>query len=108
MIPTVPPLRLTTLVPAVAVGVPAHVLTTPGVADTTKPAGKVSEKPIPVSATGLAAGFVTVNVSVVDPFKGILPTPKVLLKFGGPATGVMSLAGNGVAEPPPETLALLV
>src|SRR5438552_3591449 len=78
-----PPTRLMIDVPAVAVTVPPHVLLTPGVLATCKPACKVSEKDIADSAVVLAEGFVMVNVRVVVPFSGMLSAPKALLIVGG-------------------------
>src|SRR5712672_60648 len=59
----VPPDRLTDPEPATAVAVPPQVLVSPFGVATTRPAGSVSAKATPVSATTLAAGFVIVNVS---------------------------------------------
>src|SRR4029077_8236117 len=52
----------------------------------TIPAGSVSVKATPVSATALAAGFVTVKVRVVEPFRGIAAAPKALAMEGGATT----------------------
>jgi len=82
----VPPVRVMLPEPATAVAVPPHVLVVPLGVATTIPAGNVSVKATPVSATALAAGFVTVKVREVVPFKGIAATPKALAIAGGAAT----------------------
>jgi len=84
----VPPLRLMTFVPAVAVIVPApHVPVRPFGVETTRPAGSVSLKPTPVSATVVLL-FWIVKVKLVEPFSGIEAAPKALIMTGG-ATTVM-------------------
>ena len=84
----VPPLRLMTFVPAVAVIVPApHVPVRPFGVETTRPAGNVSLKPTPVSATVVLL-FWIVKVKLVEPFSGMLAAPNALLMTGG-ATTVM-------------------
>ena len=84
----VPPLRLITFVPAVAVIVPApHVPVRPFGVETTRPAGSVSLKPTPVSAT-VVFGLVMVKLSEVEPFSGMLAAPKAFAMVGG-ATTVM-------------------
>ena len=50
-----------------------------------KPAGSVSPNWIPVNAT-VAFGLVTVKVSVVVPFSGMLAAPKAFVKVGGAVT----------------------
>ena len=84
----VPPLRLIVFVPAVAVIVPApHVPVRPFGVETTSPAGSVSLKPTPVSAT-VVFGLVMVKLSEVEPFRGMLAAPKAFAIVGG-ATTVM-------------------
>ena len=84
----VPPLRLMTFVPATAVIVPApHVPVRPFGVETTRPAGNVSLKATPVSAT-VVLGFVMVKLSEVVPFNAMLAAPKIFAMVGG-ATTVM-------------------
>jgi hypothetical protein len=81
----VPPLRLITLVPAVAVIVPApQVPVRPFGVETTRPAGNVSLKATPVTAVVLL--FWMVKLSEVEPFSGMLAAPKALMITGGPTT----------------------
>src|SRR6266567_888458 len=61
----VPPVSETLPEPATAVAAPPQVLVSPLGVATTRPAGSVSVNATPVSATALAAGFVSVNVSEV-------------------------------------------
>ena len=83
----VPPLRLITFVPAVAVIVPApHVPVRPFGVETTRPAGSVSLKATPVSA--VVFGLVMVKLRLVEPFSGMLAAPKAFAMVGG-ATTVM-------------------
>lgn len=49
-----------------------------------KPAGSVSPNPMPVNATVL--GLVTVKLSVVVPFSGMVAAPNVLVSVGGAIT----------------------
>jgi len=81
----VPPVRLITFVPAVAVMVPPPQLPVrPFGVDTTSPAGTVSVKATPVRAIALL--FVMVKLSEVDPFSGMLAAPNALVMVGGPTT----------------------
>src|SRR5215471_14722785 len=80
---TVPPDRLTALDPAVAV--PPQPLVKFGVEATTRPAGRLSVKDSPVSAT-LLFGFVMLMVRSVVPFSGILVGANVLVTVAGLAT----------------------
>jgi hypothetical protein len=82
----VPPVRVMVPEPATAVAAPPHVFVSPLGVATTIPAGSVSVKATPVSATALAAGFVTVKVRAVVPFKGIAAAPKALAIEGGATT----------------------
>jgi len=82
----VPPLRLITLVPAVAVIVPApHVPVRPFGVETTRPAGSVSLNATPLSAVVVLL-FWMVKLSEVEPFSGIEAAPKALMITGGPTT----------------------
>ena len=83
-----PPARLITFVPAVAVMVPApQEPVRPLGVEMIRPAGSVSLKPTPVSAT-VAFGFVIVKLSEVVPFSGMLAAPNPFAILGG-ATTVM-------------------
>src|ERR1051325_2637921 len=74
----VPPLRLMTLVPAVAVIVPApHVPVRPFGVETTSPAGSVSLKATPVNAVVLL--FWMVKLKLVEPFRGIVAATHALM-----------------------------
>lgn len=93
----VPPVRLITLVPAVAVMVPPPQLPVrPFGVDITSPAGRVSVKAIPVRAIALL--FVMVKLSEVDPFSGMLAAPNALVIVGGPTT--LRLAFEVLPVPP--------
>src|SRR6478672_9869926 len=82
----VPPLRLITLVPAVAVIVPPpQEPVRPFGVETTRPAGRVSLKPTPVSDV-LVLLFWMVKVKLVEPFSGIEAAPNALIMTGGPVT----------------------
>src|SRR5205085_4186848 len=81
----VPALRLTLLLPAVALSVPLHVLLVFGVEATCKPAGRMSLKPTPVRASP-ELGFVISKVKLVVPFSGIVVAPNALIMVGGLAT----------------------
>src|SRR2546427_719413 len=83
---SVPPDRLMVPLPAVAVIVPLpQEPVTLGVAATTTPAGKLSVKPTPLSVL-VVFGLVTVKLSDVDPFTGMLAAPNALLSVGGATT----------------------
>jgi len=82
----VPPVRLITVLAAVATGVPPHEFTMPGVAATCNPLCSVSLNATPFSAVVLAAGLVMVKVTVVVPFSEMLVAPKALLIVGGATT----------------------
>jgi hypothetical protein len=83
---TVPPVSVTLLEPAVAVGVPPQVLVSPFGVATTIPAGRESANATPVSATVLATGFVIVNVSVVVAFNATAVGLNALAIEGGATT----------------------
>jgi hypothetical protein len=91
LVARVTPDRLTEPEPAVAVAVPPHVLLRLFGVATTKPAGKLSVNPIPVSVT-FAAGLLMVKVSEVVPFSGIELTPNTFAIVGGVATLRFALA----------------
>src|ERR1043166_6208509 len=106
---TLPPERLITPVPAVAVPVPPHVLLTVGVAETTRVAepgplltGSVSLNATPVRSpsAGVAGlfGLLMVKVTVVVPFRGMLAAPKAFAIVGGATTVIEAVA---VALVPP-------
>jgi hypothetical protein len=83
---TVPPVNDMLPEPATDVAVPPHVLVRPFGVATTIPAGSVSVKATPVSATAFAAGLVMVKVSDVVPFNGTFGAPKALAIDGGATT----------------------
>src|SRR5215471_2090134 len=106
---TLPPDRLITPLPAVAVTVPPHVLVTFGVLDTTRVAlpgppltGSVSLKLTPVRSplAGVVGlfGLLMVKVTVVVPFRGMLVGLNALLIVGGATTVTVAVAG--VLAPP--------
>src|SRR5258706_601745 len=74
----VPPDRLTEPEPATAVAVPPQVLLRLLGVATTSPAGRISVKAIPLSAT-VVFGLLMVKVSDVAPFSGIWAAPNALL-----------------------------
>ncbi len=81
----VPPLRLITFVPAVAVIVPPpQVPLRPFGVEITSPAGSVSVKPTPVDA--VVFGFWMVKLKLVEPFSGMLAAPNALIMTGAPTT----------------------
>lgn len=83
LVATVPPVNETLPEPAVAVGVPAQVLFIFGVEATTSPAGRASVNATPVRDAELAAGFVIVKVSDVEPLTATVDAPNALLIVGG-------------------------
>jgi hypothetical protein len=94
---TLPPVKLITPVPAVAVTVPPHVLVTFGVPETTSVAlpgppltGNVSLNATPLRSplAGVAGlfGLLMVKVTVVVPFSGMLAAPNALAIVGGATT----------------------
>jgi hypothetical protein len=87
----VPALRVIEPEPAVAVTVPLQVLLSPFGVATTRPAGRVSVKATPLSATPVL-GLVMVNVSDVVPFSGMLAAPNALAIDGGAATVKLAVA----------------
>jgi hypothetical protein len=82
----VPPLRLITFVPCVAVIVPApHKPLSPFGVEITRPAGSVSLKATPLSAT-VVFGLLMVKERLVEPFSGMLAAPKVFAIVGAATT----------------------
>jgi hypothetical protein len=79
------PDRLTELDPAVAVAVPPQVLVKPFGVDTCSPEGRVSAKPIPLSAVP-PFGLLTWKVKVVDPLRATEVAPNALVIEGGATT----------------------
>lgn len=79
-----PPLKLIAVLPAVGANVPPQVFVAPGVAATSKPAGKLSviAKPVSVNAFGLVKLIVSVDV----PLTGMLVGEKLLATVGAAAT----------------------
>ena len=96
---TVAPDKLITLVPWMAVIVPGrHVPLSPLGVEITRSAGSVSLKPTPVRSV-VPLLLVTVKVSEVEPFSGMLSAPNCLLIPGGDTT--VSIAVLLVAPVPP-------
>jgi hypothetical protein len=89
---SVKPDMLTLPLPAVAVTVPQGELKPLGV-DTTRPAGRLSVKPMPVSEP-LRFIFVSLKLSVVDPPKAMDPAPKDVMRLGGEETVRVAVAGT--------------
>lgn len=85
----VEPDRLTVPPPALMVPAPQLPVSPLGV-ETTRPAGRVSLNPTPVSATALP--FWMVKLRLVLPFRGILAAPKALVITGGPTTVMLAFA----------------
>ena len=94
----VPLASTTEAVPAVAVVVPAQLLSNPFGVATSIPAGKLSVTAAPVKATALE--LVRVRVSVVTPPTGRTGTPNALLTVGGTATKVVAVAAMPVSVTP--------
>src|SRR5882724_1687623 len=89
---SVPADRLACPAPAPAVAMPPQVLVNPLGVETTSPRGRLSVKAIPVSGMVLAPGLVTVKVSDVEPFNGMLAAPNALTIAGGVATARLAVA----------------
>ena len=103
----VPPDKLMTPVPAVAVMVPApQEPVRPLGVEITRPAGNVSLKATPVSAT-VALGFVMVKLSEVEPFSGMLAAPNALAMVGGATTVIDALEVFPVPATVSDTVTLL-
>ena len=86
----VPPLRLITPVPCVAVIVPPpQEPVNPLGVETTKPEGNVSLNATPVNPLPVL-GFWMVKLRLVDPFRGMLAAPNALLMDGGERTVMLA------------------
>src|SRR5712691_7146576 len=83
-----PPLRTTLAPPATAVAVPPQVFDNPVGFAATNRAGNPSLNWTPVTPTEFGAGFVSVKVSDVTPFRGILFEPKAIAIEGGATTAI--------------------
>jgi hypothetical protein len=95
---SVPPDKLTVLLPAVAVIVPLpHVPVRPFGVATTSPEGKLSVNATPLSATPVL-GLVIVKLREVEPLSGMLAAPKDLVIVGAAAT--VRLADAVLPVPP--------
>jgi len=81
-----PPDKLILFEPAVAVTAPPQLFDNAFGVATTSPAGNMSVKATPASATALAAGLVSVNVRVVVPFNAMVGAPNALAIDGGATT----------------------
>src|ERR1051326_5215167 len=92
-----PPVRLMEPEPAVAVVVPPQLLVSAFGVATAKPAGSVSLKAIPVSASEVF-GLLMLNVSEVEAFSRMLAAPNALVIVGGVAT--VKLAEAVLPVPP--------
>jgi hypothetical protein len=101
---TVPPEREILPDPAAAVTVPLHVFANPFGVATTKPAGKVSVKATPLSATVLAPGSVIVKVNALLAFTPIDTGLNALLIDGGETMEIEGLEFTVEVTPPPEML----
>lgn len=103
----VPPLKLMTLLPDVAVMVPApQEPVRPFGVETIRPAGNVSVKATPVSAT-VALGFRMLNERCVAPFNGILAFPNNFVIIGGATTVMDALEVFPVPATVSDTVTLL-
>ena len=92
LVAIVPPVRLILVEPATAVAVPPQVFVRPFGVATTKPVGSMSVNATPVSPSVFAAGFVSVKVRDVVPFKGTNAAPKALAMDGGATTPTLAEA----------------
>jgi len=91
LVARVPADKLTDPEPATAVAVPPQLLVRFGADATTRPAGRLSVKAIPVRLR-LVFGFWMVNVNEVVPFRGISAAPNTLAIEGGVATVKLAVA----------------
>jgi hypothetical protein len=89
---TEPPLSEMVPLPAVAVTVPPQLSVSPFGVEITRPAGSVSVKATPASATVLAAGLVMVKLSEVVPFSAIVVGLNPSAKTGGATTAILAVA----------------
>lgn len=90
VVPTLPPVRLTELDPAVAVTLPPQPFVSAFGVDTTRPPGSVSVKDSPLS--GRVFGFVIVNVRLVELLSGTVVPPNAFAITGGAATFKIEIA----------------
>jgi hypothetical protein len=104
LVAIVPPVRLANPELATAVAVPPQVFVNPFGVATTSPAGSVSVKATPVSATAFATGLVIVKVNEVVPLSGMPAAPKAFAIEGGAIT--LTLA-EAVPPMPPSVEATL-
>src|SRR5207244_2234744 len=85
---SVAPVNLMLPNPAVAVIVPPPQLpVSPFGVETTRPVGSESVKPTPVNVVE-PLRLLIVKLSEVDPFRGMLGTPKDFMIVGGPTVGI--------------------
>ncbi|MBZ5491583.1 MAG: hypothetical protein LAO76_11690 [Acidobacteriia bacterium] len=114
---SVPPDRLTADEPVAAAAVPVQVVVKPLGVATTRPVGKLSLNPTPVSDTVFAAGLVIVKASEVVPFTAILGAPNDSAMVGaagelgvglglGVGSGVGVGPGPALPPPPPHAVRL--
>jgi hypothetical protein len=101
---TVPPESEILPDPAAAVAVPPHVFVNLFGVATTRPAGKVSVKATPLSATVLAPGSVIVKVSALLAFTPIDTGLNASLIDGGETMEIEGLEFTVEVTPPPEML----
>lgn len=91
------PARTTLVPPALAVIVPLpHDPVRPLGAATTIPAGRLSAKPTPLSATVFTAGFAIVKLRLVLPLTGMEAAPNALVIVGGATTAILEDAAPPV------------
>jgi hypothetical protein len=105
--PTLPPLSAADDAPATAVTVPpVHVVEADGVVAIVTPDGKLSVRPMPLSAAAPLAVFATVIVNVDVPPGAIEDGLKLfaIVGAGGAVSVTLPLAGFWLANPPIERL----
>jgi hypothetical protein len=96
----VAPERLILPLPGVAVAVPPQLLVSPLEAETTRPAGRASVKPTPVTGTVLGLGLLITKDSVVLAPRAMEASPKESLIVGGEMPVTVRLAVFEVAPGP--------
>lgn len=99
------PDKLTDDDPAVAVAVPVQLPLKPDGVATTKPAGRLSVKLMPLSGRFVLL-FEIVNVRLAVPFRGIVAAPNCLVMLGGLMT--VRLAEDVDCVPVPAVVELIV
>lgn len=97
-----PPVNESEVPPATALTIPPHEFVRPFGVATTSPAGSVSAKATPASATAFAAGLVIANASVLIPLSGIDVGLNAVAIDGGATTVTVAVA----VFPVPPSLAL--